>query len=440
MKGCYMSQPEITRLQVMERLLNKNIKQKQAAKLLNLSVRQIKRLLKRYKQTGAKGLIHRARGKQSNNQIPQAEIDRVIQIVKENYPNCGPTFTYEKLVADNQVHFSLERLRQAMIETGLWQARQRKKVKVHQLRNRRACAGELVQIDGSPHAWFENRGPRCNLNVMIDDATGKILARFSPSETTQDYFQLLEQYIYLYGIPLALYSDRHAIFTLNREMKQNLNHLKPSIKDKDWLLGLTQFGRACQELGIKLILANSPQSKGRVERVNRTLQDRLVKELRLRQINTIDQANLFLPEFLEEFNHQFAVPPRSKVNMHQPLSISKDQLKQILSVKHHRLLSRNLTCQYNKTIYQIQTKRSPLALRGTQVTICQRYDGETVILDKHGQPLAYTIAQTIQRPTIATSKQINHLVDAILIQQAKRNFKRSGPFDSTWEELNNPHR
>ncbi len=426
-----MSNHEIGKIDILEKLVRREIKQRKAGEILGVSVRQVKRLVRSYKQEGASGLVHKARGKISNNKISQAEIDGAISIIHEKYSDFGPTLAHEKLVENHEVSFSVERLRQEMIGEGLWKSKNRKKAHVHQLRERRSCYGELIQLDGSPHAWFEDRGGKCNLNVMIDDATGDIRCMFSVVETTQDYLELLEEYILIYGIPVALYVDQHSIFRINNKAKYD--HKKPTIHNNRYE-GLTQFGRACKELSIELIFAHTPQAKGRVERVNRTLQKRLVREFRLHNISTIEEANKFLPKYTEWFNQKFSVTPKLDVDVHRTLDKDID-LTKILCTKHARVLSKNLTCQHENTIYQIKTKRSPYTLRKTTVTICQRYDNSITILDDKGGELDYTTIKTLPNTQTTTAKQINRKVDDILAKKAKANYKKKNHFDLSWEEL-----
>ncbi len=203
----------------------------------------------------------------------------------------------------------------------------------------------MIQLDGSPHDWFEGRAPKCNLNVAVDDATNTFSVKFSKSETTQDYFKLLDEYINQYGLPLAIYADKHSIFRVNTP--SNLDLRKPGKHDK--YEGLTQFGRACKELGIELIFANTAQAKGRVEKVNFTFQDRLIKEMRLEGISSIADANNFAPKYMKKFNKMFSKPPKSGVDMHKKLNKDID-LSNILCIKEARILSKksNLSIQqYN---------------------------------------------------------------------------------------------
>jgi transposase len=413
MKGTIvMSRKEIDRLGVMEKLTSKQVKQKEAATMLGLGLRQVKRLVQRYRKDGAQGLCHQGRGKVSNHKADQVVLDQAMETIRAKYWDFSPTLAFEKLVNHHQFPFSVERLRQEMIKERLWQPRRRRKSHIYQLRERRACFGELSQLDGSPHPWLEDRGPRCNLNVDIDDATGRPILEFSAAETTQGYFSLVEKHLRQYGIPLAFYADRHSIFQINTPT--NLDYHKPGSKNHG--SGLTQFGRAMKELGITLIPANSPQAKGRVEKINQTLQDRLVKELRLRNISTLAEANAFLPEFTHDYCQRFAVPAQSQVDMHRPLPKSLD-LTKILCLKEYRTLSKNLTCQYQGLIYQVRVTKLAYTLRHTAVTIRDHYDRGVTLWDYRDRPLAYTTIKLIPKLAEVTSKEINHLVDEIVIQQ-----------------------
>lgn len=425
-----MSSKEINQIELFEKLVRREIKQKKVASILDLSVRQIKRKLRRYKLLGAKSLVHQSRGKASNNTIPQEKLDRAIRLIRDKYWDFGPTFANEKLFENHQITLSVEKLRQEMITTSVWKTRKRRKAQVHQLRERRACFGELIQLDGSPHDWFEGRAPKCNLNVAVDDATNTLSTKFSKTETTQDYFKLLEEYINQYGLPLAIYVDKHSIFRVNTP--SNLDLKKPSSNDK--YEGLTQFGRACKELDIELIFANSAQAKGRVEKVNYTFQDRLVKEMRLEGISSIEDANKFLPIFMKKFNKKFSKPPRSRVNMYRKLNKNID-LSNILCIKETRTLSKNLTFQFNNTIFQIQTKRSAFILRKTKVTILQRYDNSIKLLDHRNKPLEYSTIKLLPNTKTTSSKKLNSKLDDILIKEAKKNYKKRNPWESSFEEL-----
>src|SRR5512145_1164361 len=289
-----MSAKELSRLEVMQRLSRKQMSQKEAGRILDLSTRQIKRLLRAYRQQGAAGLVSKHRGRKANNRLAENVKKQALNLLKTKYQGFGPTLAHEKLVEKEKLKLSDESVRQLMIAEDLWKPHKAKKEPVHQLRERRACFGELIQIDGSPHDWFEGRAAACVLLVFIDDASGKLVQlRFVESESFFSYCQAAEGYFKLYGKPVAFYSDKHGIFRVN----------VPSVDTRS---DLTQFGRAMQELDIEIICANSPQAKGRVERVIQTLQDRLPKEMRLRNIRTQAGGNAFLSEFIQDFNARFA--------------------------------------------------------------------------------------------------------------------------------------
>jgi len=408
-----MNDKEINRTPIMEKLIKKAIKQKRAAQILGLSVRQIKRLKKKYKLQGPKGLIHKNRGKPSNHKIPDKEVNQMINIVKKEYWDFGPTLAWEKLTSDHHLSFSVETLRKAMIEDGIWKPKKQRKPQVHQMRERRGQRGELVQIDGSPHAWFEERAPRCCLLVFIDDATSELLwLQFFESETTHAYFQSVYGYLRKDGKPLALYSDKNGIFRINQTKGG-----KSSLEDSQ---GLTHFGKAMEALGIELIAANTAQAKGRVEKANLTLQDRLVKELRLRKINRIKEANKYLPWFMKEFNQKFSVVPKNPKDSHRPLSPTEN-LEAILVKKHQRILSNNLGLQYLNKSYQIQTKRPTYSMRRARVTVAENRFGKIKIYYQGKHPkakeLKYTIITKHPKSEIINSKLLNVKIDYLKRKQ-----------------------
>lgn len=389
-----MSAKELSRLEVMQRLSQKQMSQKEAGRMLSLSTRQIKRLLKAFREQGAAGLVSKHRGRKANNRLSEEVKRKALNLLKTKYQGFGPTLAHEKLVEREKLKFSDESVRQLMIAEGLWKARKAKKVAVHQLRERRACFGELIQIDGSPHDWFEGRAERCTLLVFIDDASGKLLQlRFVDSESFFSYAQTAEAYFRQYGKPVAFYSDKHGIFRVN------MPSTGPGI-------ALTQFGRAMQELDIQIICANTPQAKGRVERVIQTLQDRLPKEMRLRGISSWEAGNAYLPEFLDDFNQRFAEEPRSTVNAHRSLT-PKEDLTRILSWQETRSLSKNLTLQFYKTVYQIHSKRPSYALRNALVTVCVNASEDISIL-YNGKSLPFTIFnQQARQAEIVSAKHLD---------------------------------
>lgn len=382
-------------MEVMQRLAEKRMGQSEAADALGISKRQVKRLWKRYREKGAEGLVSKRRGKASNNRMSAEVEQRVVDLLHSRYADFGPTLAREKLVEVDGEGISVGSVRKIMIEEGLWKAKKARKVEAYQMRERRACFGELVQIDGSPYDWFEGRAPECTLLVFIDDATGKLVQLlFVKSESFFSYCQAAEGYITRYGKPGAFYSDKHSIFRVNQPARGSTD-------------ALTQFGRAMQELHIQIICANTPQAKGRVERANQTLQDRLPKELRLRGISDWESGNAFLPDFMDDFNRRFAVAPRSSHDAHQPLSKSED-LALIFSWRESRVLSKNLTLQFRKTVYQIQIDRPSYALRKAPVTISLDAQENVTIFYK-GKSLAYTtFHKQSNQSEVVQSKHIDH--------------------------------
>lgn len=405
-----MSQRELTRLEVIQRVKRKTLKQRQAAELLSLSVRQVKRLCKAYQVSGAGGLISKRRGQPSNNRLSEKTINWARRLLRARYHDFGPTLATEKLAIEG-VSLSVETVRQLLIGEGLWKAKCVRRPVIHQLRERRARLGELVQIDGSPHDWFEGRARKCTLLVFVDDATSRLMyLQFVEAETTFNYFAGVRSYLSEFGKPLAFYSDKFGVFRVNIP-----NALSGT--------GLTQFGRALKELDIELICAHSPQAKGRVERANQTLQDRLTKDLRLRGLSSLEAANAYLPEFIAAYNARFAVTPRSAESAHRPLGKGQD-LERVLTLCERRTLSKNLTLSYNNVLYQIKTKRPSYTMRGAHVEVRETSNGEITIEYKQ-RSLEYTIycEQEQQQAKVIESK----LLQPAAAPAAVRPQQKRGP-------------
>jgi len=334
--------------------------QAEAARLLHRCVRQVRRIQRRLEAEGDRAVIHRLRGRPSNHRKAKRFRREVLQLYQRQYSDFGPTLAAEKL-SRHGVEVCDETLRQWLLAEGLWQ-RKRKRDQHRRRRARRECLGELVQADGSHHDWLEGRGPRMVLVAMIDDATSKVVARFYPAETTEAYMDLLGRYLRKRGRMLAMYVDRDSIF-------------RAEDKDpRDPQPVLTQFSRALKELGIELILAYSPQAKGRIERFFQTAQDRLVKELRLAGATTIQQANQVLEKkFLPLFNRRFSVKPDSRNNAHRPLHPSMN-LKAILSIQQTRTVTNDYTIRLDNQLYQLLPPAWP-GLRAGKVIVEKRLDG-----------------------------------------------------------------
>lgn len=407
-----MSTKELTRLEVMQRLGSKHLNQAKAAQLLKLSKRQIKRLYATYKAQGAAGLISRKRGKPSNNSLPEALKQAALGLIRTEYYDFGPTLACEKLNEVHHFNISLGSVRRLMISAGIWETRSKKKRRVCQLRSRREAYGELIQIDGSEHDWFEGRAPICTLLVYIDDATGKLMElRFVASECTFGYFGATRNYLINHGRPVAFYSDRHAVFRVNK---------RDAIQGD----GMTQFGRAMDDLNIDVICANSSEAKGRVERANQTLQDRLVKELRLRKISSISKANTYLPKFIKRFNEKFSVLSKSPINAHRPLP-GKENLDEIFTWQEERTLSHSLTIQYNKTLYIIEPDNNPDKMRRARIKIFEYENGKIVIKYKN-KILNYRVFDKqpfVSQAAIVENKRLGNVLK--FIQEQQKMFPRT---------------
>lgn len=339
-----MNEKELERFEIITRLIAKGIRAREAAKLLDISIRQIKRLKAKVKDNGAEGLIHKNRGKISNRKTDPKIIAKAEKYLKKDYSDFGPTFAGEKLFDDHKIELSKEALRQIMTRIGLWKPKPRKETsEYHGWRPRKECYGEMEQFDGSYHKWLEDRAPECCLLLSIDDATGDVTyTKFDENEGTKAVFRFWLEYFDRNGLPSSVYLDKFSTYKINH----------PSAVDNKELM--TQFQRAMDQVNVTLISAHSPEAKGRVERVFQTLQDRLVKELRLAGISTIKEANEFLKEYIPKFNKQFSVVSQSKNNLHKALSQGlKEKLPQIFSIQSERKVNNDYTIMFKNRFFQL---------------------------------------------------------------------------------------
>jgi len=358
-----MSRRERDVLKVMSLVLKGERSQVEAARLLNRGVRQVRRIQRRLEIEGDGGVVHRLRGRPSNHRLEESVRRTALDIYRQKLMGFGPTHAAEKL-AEMKVTVHARALHLWLVKEGLW-SRQRNVDGHRRRRERRECFGEMAQADASEHDWLEGRGPRMVLAGMIDDATGRIVTRFYPSETTEAYMDLLGRYIRKFGRPLSWYSDRDSVFRAE------------SVQDRERSVP-TQFSRALEELEIKLILANSPQAKGRVERLWGTCQDRWVKELRLAEANTMEEANQLLENKLEpEFNQRFTVKPASGNDAHRALD-RKQELASILSIQEKRTVGNDYTIRLENQAYQLLPPVWPGERKGV-VIVEKRLDGSMKI-------------------------------------------------------------
>lgn len=360
-----LKQKELKRLHVIHQVLEKQITQSKAAEVSGLSERQIRRIAQRIREEGDKGIIHKSRGRTSNRSKPQKLKDRLIELYRQNYMGFGPTLAAEKISEQQGIYISDETLRLWLIEAGLWE--KKRKGRTHrQWRQRKEHCGEMVQMDGSHHDWFEGRRARCVLMAYIDDATNKAYFRFYEYEGTIPAMDSFFRYIRKHGIPMSIYFDRHTTYKSTAELtiQEEINGDEP----------LSEFGRALKELGVELIHAYSPQAKGRIERLFKTLQDRLLKELRLRGISSIDKANKFLDShYIKEFNRRFSIKAASNVNLHRPIP-EGIELKKILCIRTERTVRNDFTISHNGGLYQIQEP-----VTNKKVTVEEHMDGKMII-------------------------------------------------------------
>jgi Helix-turn-helix domain len=374
-----LSGKERRRVEVLTKVKRGDIPLTKAAELLGVCYRQVLRIWRRYESEGSVGLKHGLRDRVSNRRIEVACRERVLELYQAKYGDFGPTLAVEYLRKCDGEELSEETLRRWLIAAGLWQAR-RQGSRHRKWRERRAHWGEMVQMDGSEHDWFEGRRERASLMVLIDDATNWTYAKFFESETTAAAMRVFWEYVERYGLPRALYVDRDSIYETTRD-----STVEEALKDVG---PLTQFGRAMKELDVELILARSPQAKGRVERRHGVFQDRFVKALRLKKIATLAEANEYLEsEFLEELNERFSVEARSAVNLHRPLARGV-KLEHVLSYQEERVVQNDWTVSWCNRIFQLAEGHQKLSLARKKILVSELLDG-TIRLTSRGESLSW---------------------------------------------------
>ena len=424
-----MSMRELDRCKVIEAVVQDGLMVWRAAEKLGISRRQVERLVQRYRQDGPRGLVSRKWGQPGHNQLPPGLESRVRGLIRDSYADFGPTLAWEKLRERHGIEISPACVRRIMIDAGFWVPRKLRPPKVHQPRNRRACLGELVQIDGSDHAWFEDRAPACTLLVFVDDATSQLMQLlFVPTESTTAYFAATRAYVERHGKPLTFYSDKAGIFRVNAQ-------------DNAEGRGYTQFGRALFELNIDILCANSSPAKGRVERMNGTLQDRLVKELRLRGISTMAAANAYAPAFMADFNARFAKVPKSDFDAHRALRGDED-LERIFSWREWRKVSQSLTLQYKKVMYLLEDRPEHRRLVHRYLEVAEYPDGR-IALWADGTALPYTTydrLSEIDQGAVVEHKRLGHALAVAAQVQALRDSRQTiGPSRTLAGEPPRPH-
>jgi transposase len=400
-----MSEREVRRVEVLNEVQLGRRTVAAAASVLGISERQAYRLLVRYQENGGFGLVHKARGRTSNRSHNLGVRKYAVDLVRTHYADFGPTLATEALEERHGIRVGRETLRRWMMAEGVWLSRKQRKT-FHQPRLRRESYGELVQLDGSEHRWFEDRAEPCTLLVFVDDATSKLMQlRFVPSESTASYFAALRGYLKEHGCPVAFYSDKHSVFRVRQDTKGGQ--------------GMTQFGRALSELNIEILCANSSQAKGRVERANRTLQDRLVKELRLAGISEMEAGNAFLPGFMERYNQRFTVPPARAENLHRPLQVVASRLNDILCHREQRYVGAQLTFHYERKQIILEQTEVSKGLAGQYVEVFDYFERAMEVRWRE-HVLPYRVFSKDQRVThtaIVENKRLSHALTIVKAQQ-----------------------
>lgn len=381
-----MTNKEARRYDIIKNLMNNKIDGTQASKQLNLSIRQTKRIKAKVKKKGIKGVIHGNRGRESNNKIDKKEKDKIAKIIEKTYPDFTSQLTHEKLVENHNVTWNYSTTRRLRIEKGFSTIRKTKNKKHFTQRERKECYGEMIQFDGSYHDWFEGRCTDTGLEkeqcllLSVDDATGNPLATIGKNESIKETFKFWKNYIKEHGKPVAIYLDKFSTYKVNHK---NADH------DKEFK---TQFQRALEdELGIEVIFAHSPQAKGRVERMNGTLQDRLIKEMRLANINNIKDANKFIKkEFIPKFKKQFNVKAKKEGNLHTKVTKKeKESLNNIFSRKTQRIVRNDYVIQYKNRYFQLEETQKNIAVYKKDIVIVEEHLDDSIYINKQGKYLNF---------------------------------------------------
>src|SRR4051794_29151040 len=398
-----MSVRELKRHEVMGRVSRNEIGLQDAAALMEVSYRQAKRIWRRYRQEGGPGVVHRSAGRPSSRSKSKEVRERALALIREKYSGevgkrFGPTLAAEHLNSDDGLKLHPETLRRWMLEAGLW-SRERKPRTHRKRREGKQHFGELVQLDGSQHAWFEERGSKCFLMNMVDDATSRAEALFSEQETTWAAVAVLRKWVSKYGIPKALYTDWKNVYVKEPTPKQELRGEVP----------VTQFGRMCAKLGIRIIAANSPQAKGRVERNHGTHQDRLIKKMRLKHIASMKEGNRFLPAYLTDHNRRFVTAPQAAEDFHTPVPKGLD-LETIFRLEETRTISNDWVISYNSRLLQIRRNSRQHAPARSKVTVCEWQNGRIAIYYRDQLMAWEEIPQrpVAAQPTVTSKRPTQH--------------------------------
>ena len=412
-----LSKKEVERLRIIHRAMDRQLLQVDAARLLGLSDRQVRNIIKKVRQQGDEAIAHGNRGRMAVNKMRKEQEDRIGKLVEEHYRDFGPTLASEKLWERHGIRVGREKLRQIMIEQGLWKVRKRREGPVYQWRERKAYIGEMVQLDGSHHEWLEKRGPKMVFMGYIDDATNRTYGRFYDHEGVYPAMDSMERYIRRYGLPQSLYLDKHSTYKTIRQP-----NLEEELRGRR---AATQFERALGELKIEMIHADSPQAKGRVERLFGTLQDRLIKDMRLAKVSSIEGANTFLEEYLEDYNERFSRSPKREGDLHRPLPEEID-LREIFSLKDTRTINDGYIIKWKNRLFLLD--KPSLTLKRRKVEVREHFDGEITFKYK-GRNLECHEVFEVKPKKIKEEKKV-------IPKPPPRRYKYTPPLEHPWKKYN----
>jgi len=412
-----LSRKEIDRLRVIHQVMDRQLLQVDGARLLGLTDRQVRNIIQKVRQKGDEAIAHGNRGWVAANKMPEDEEERIGKIVEEHYWDFGPTLASEKLWERDGIRVGREKLRQIMIERGIWKVRKRRDRPLHPWRERKAYLGEMVQMDGSHHEWLEDRGPKMVFMGYIDDATNRTFGHFYDHEGVYPAMDSIERYISRYGLPQSIYLDKHSAYKTTRQP-----NLDEELRGR---AAATQFERALEELGLEMIHADSPQAKGRVERLFGTLQDRLIKDMRLAKIKNIQEANAFLEDYFGGYNERFSRVPKREGDLHRPLP-GDINLREIFCLKGTRTINDGYIIKWKNRLFILDNPS--LALRRRKVEVREHFDGEITVKFKGRYLDCHEVFEVKPKTTEDERKVVQ--------KQPHKRYKYTPPLDHPWKKYN----
>jgi len=412
-----LSRKEINRLRVIHQVMDRQLLQVDGARLLGLTDRQVRNIIQKVRQKGDEAIAHGNRGRVAANKMPEEQEERIGKIVEEHYWDFGPTLASEKLWERDEIRVGREKLRQIMIERGIWKVRKRRDRPLHPWRERKVYLGEMVQMDGSHHEWLEDRGPKMVFMGYIDDATNRTFGHFYDHEGVYPAMDSIERYISRYGLPQSIYLDKHSAYKTTRQP-----NLDEELRGR---AAATQFERALEELGLEMIHADSPQAKGRVERLFGTLQDRLIKDMRLAKIKNIQEANAFLEDYFYGYNERFSRVPKREGDLHRPLP-EDINLREIFCLKGTRTINNGYIIKWKNRLFILDNPS--LALRRRKVEVREHFDGEITVKFNRRYLDIHEVFEVKPKTTEDERKVVQ--------KQPHKRYKYTPPLDHPWKKYN----